>query len=132
MTINNLDSIATHPLQTRAWAEFRKKWGNEVVETKYGILTLHKLPFTDHKIAMLEKGPVPTKQMLTDLKKVGRENNLIFIKLEPNCPKTDKLTGLMQTEGATQGRRLFTPTTFWIDLAPPEEDLMKSFSGKTP
>lgn len=129
--MNNLDKIATHPLQTSAWAEFRRKWGNEVLETKYGILTLHKLPFTNHKIAMFEKGPVPTKQMLTDLRKIGRENNLIFIKLEPNCAKSDKLIGLVESEGAVTGRRLFTPTTFWIDLTPSEEDLIKSFSSKT-
>jgi lipid II:glycine glycyltransferase (peptidoglycan interpeptide bridge formation enzyme) len=69
--------------------------------------------------------------MLSELRKIGMENNLIFIKLEPNCLKSDKLVGLMKSEGATQGRRLFTPTTFWIDLTPSEENLMKSFSSKT-
>jgi lipid II:glycine glycyltransferase (peptidoglycan interpeptide bridge formation enzyme) len=127
----NLDKIAAHPLQTSAWAKFRREWGNEVLETKYGILTLHKLPFTDFKIAMFEKGPTPTKMMLGDLKKIGKENNLIFIKLEPNCVKSDQLVKLVQSEGTIAGRRLFTPTTFWIDLTPSEEDLMKSFSGKT-
>jgi lipid II:glycine glycyltransferase (peptidoglycan interpeptide bridge formation enzyme) len=129
--MNNLDKIATHPLQTSFWKEFRHEWGNEVLETKYGILTLHKIPYTNYKIAMFEKGPVPTKSMLSDLKKIGNENNLIFIKLEPNCLKDNKLIKLMQSEGAAQGRRLFTPTTFWIDLTPSEENLMKSFSGKT-
>jgi lipid II:glycine glycyltransferase (peptidoglycan interpeptide bridge formation enzyme) len=129
--MTNLDKIAIHPLQTSAWAEFRRKWGNEVLETKYGILTFHKLPFTDYKIAMFEKGPVPTKPMLDDLKMIGKDNKLIFIKLEPNCPKSPKLIELMQTGGAVAGRRLFTPTTFWIDLTPSEENLMKSFSSKT-
>lgn len=129
--MTNLDKIATHPLQTTAWAEFRKKWGNEILETKYGILTLHKLPFTGYKIGIFEKGPSPTKEMIINLKKIGKENNLIFIKLEPNCLKTNKLVELMKKEGATLGRRLFTPTTFWIDLTPSEEDLMKSFTSKT-
>ncbi len=129
--MTNLDKIATHPLQTTAWAEFRKKWGNEILETKYGILTLHKLPFTSYKIGIFEKGPAPTKGMIINLKKIGKENNLIFIKLEPNCLKTNKLVELMKKEGATLGRRLFTPTTFWIDLTPSEEDLMKSFTSKT-
>ena len=129
--MNNLDKIATHPLQTSFWEEFRREWGNEVVETKYGILTLHKIPYTKFKIAMFEKGPAPTKNMLSDLKKIGHENNLIFIKLEPNCLKNDKLVKLMESGGAIQGRRLFTPTTFWIDLTPSEENLMKSFSSKT-
>lgn len=129
--MNNIDKIATHPLQTSYWEEFRREWGNEVLETKYGILTLHKIPYTKFKIAMFEKGPAPTKTMLTDLKKLGRENNLIFIKLEANCLKSDKLVDLMESEGATTGRRLFTPTTFWVNLTPSEENLMKSFSGKT-
>src|SRR5450759_4841410 len=116
MKINNLDKIATHPLQTSAWAEFRKAWGNEILETKYGILTLHKLPFTNYKIAMFEKGPTPTKEMLSDLKKIGHENNLIFIKLEPNTQKNDSIIQLISKSGAVRGRRLFTPSTFWIDL----------------
>jgi lipid II:glycine glycyltransferase (peptidoglycan interpeptide bridge formation enzyme) len=138
----NLDKIATHPLQTSAWAEFRRKWGNEVLETKYGILTLHKLPFINKKIGMSIKGPAPNQEMLTDLKKLGLEHNLIFIKLEPNVgwelpitnfqlPIKSKLIKLLKQNGATKGKTLFTPTTFQIDLTPSEENLMKSFSSKT-
>ncbi len=131
MMTNNLDKIATHPLQTSAWAEFRTKWGNEVIETKYGILTLHKLPFTSYKIGMFIKGLPPTEEMLGDLKKIGKEKNLVFIKLEPNVQKEEKLVKLMKSSGATLGKTLFTPSTFWIDLSPTEEELMKSFSSKT-
>lgn len=131
MKDNNLDKIATHPLQTSAWAEFRKTWGNEVLETKYGILTLHKLPLINKKIGMFIKGPRPTPAMMADLKKIGRENNLVFIKLEPNTEKEDSLIKLMKNSGATQGKTLFTPTTFWIDLTPSEENLLTSFSSKT-
>lgn len=131
MKDNNLDKIATHPLQTSAWAEFRKTWGNEILETKYGILTLHKLPLVNKKIGMFIKGPKPTPEMLTDLKKIGRDNNLVFIKLEPNVEKEELLINLMRGSGSVLGKTLFTPTTFWIDLTPSEEDLMKSFSSKT-
>lgn len=131
MTINNLDRIATHPLQTSAWAEFRKKWGNEILETKYGILTLHKLPFSSYKIAIFEKGPTPTKTMLDELRTLGKEKNLVFIKFEPNTQKNDSLIKLMKGSGAVPGKTLFTPSTFWIDLTPSEENLMKSFSSKT-
>ena len=78
------------PSTNSAWAEFRKKWGNEILETKYGILTLHKIPFTNYKIGMFKKDPTPTKEMLEDLKKIGKEKNLVFIKLEPNCIKIRK------------------------------------------
>lgn len=131
MTTNNLDKLATHPLQTSAWAEFRRKWGNEVLETKYGIITSHKLPLISFKVGIFEKGLIPTKEMLADLKKIGRENNLIFIKLEPNTTKSPQLIQLLQSSGAVPGKTVFTPTTFWIDLKPSEENLMKSFSSKT-
>jgi len=129
--MTNLDKIATHPLQTSAWAEFRRQWGNEVLETKYGIITTHKLPLISYKIGVFEKGPTPTKEMLQELKIIGREKKLIFIKLEPNVPKSPKLMELMQFAGAIPGKTVFTPTTFWIDLTPSEENLMKSFSSKT-
>lgn len=131
MKTNNLDRVSTHPLQTSAWAEFRRRWGNEVLETKYGILTLHKIPLTNYKIGMFIKGPAPTQEMLLGLKKIGTENNLIFIKLEPNNEKSDKLIKLLKSKGAVPGKTLFTPTTFQIDLTPNEEELMKSFSSKT-
>lgn len=121
----------THPLQTKAWADFRRAWGNEVLETKHGILTLHRIPFINKKIGMFIKGPTPTKAMLTDLKKIATENNLIFIKLEPNIRKTDQLVSLMKESGAVEGKTLFTPTTFWIDLTKNEEELLKSFHSKT-
>jgi hypothetical protein len=62
--MTNLDQIATHPLQTSAWAEFSHVWGNEILETKYGIITSHKLPLISYKIGIFEKGPAPTKEML--------------------------------------------------------------------
>ena len=38
---------------------------------------------------------------------------------------------MLKKNGAVPGRRLFTPTTFWIDLTPSEEELLKSFHSKT-
>ncbi|HKC04780.1 MAG TPA: peptidoglycan bridge formation glycyltransferase FemA/FemB family protein [Patescibacteria group bacterium] len=138
--MNNLDKIATHPLQTSAWAQFRKAWGNEVIETKYGLITIHPLPFTSYGIGIFEKGPMPTSEMLNDLIQIGKEKNLVFIKLEPNyavkkdnmaCADREKAVSLLTKNGAVPGKTVFTPTTFWIDLKPSEEDLMKSFSSKT-
>lgn len=127
----DIDKISTHPLQTSYWAEFRKKWGNEVLVTKYGILTLHKLPFGSAKIGIFEKGPTPTHEMLTNLKKIGQDNNLVFIKMEPNVQTEPALIKLLKNSGAVPGKTLFTPTTFWINIVPSEEDLLKSFHPKT-
>lgn len=128
---NKINEIATHPLQTTYWEDFRREWGNEILETPWGILTLHKLPFTNYKLAIFEKGPVPTSEMLTGLKELAAKNNIIFVKLEPNCQRNEKLINLMRSQGAVPGKRFFTPTTFWIDLTKSEEELLKSFSSKT-
>jgi lipid II:glycine glycyltransferase (peptidoglycan interpeptide bridge formation enzyme) len=133
-----------HPLQSKEWGEFRKAWGNEILWTKWGLLTLHKIPLTNYKIGMFIKGPKPTREMLGDLKRLAKEKNLIFIKLEPNTAFADgnikyvekgneknKLTKLLIGEGSISGKTLFTPTSFWIDLTKPEEEQLKSFSSKT-
>ncbi len=101
------------------------------METKYGIITLHKIPLSPYKIGMFIKGPEPTSEMIADLEKTGRENNLIFIKLEPNVEKSESLITLVKKSGAVPGKTLFTPSTFWIDLTLSEENLLKSFSTKT-
>ena len=126
----NFDKIATHPLQTSVWAEFRRKWGNEVLETKYGIITVHPLPFTFYRIGIFEKGPEPTKEMLEDLRNIGRKNNLISIKLEPNTVNSSPVHQLI-SKYCIPGRRIFTPSTFWIDLTPSEKKLLASFTSKT-
>ena len=123
-----------HPLQSHEWAQFRQEWGNEVLETKYGVITLHKIPFTPWKIGMFIKGPKPTQEMLVFLKKIAKEKNLIFIKLEPNIIKSEvnnSIIHLFKKNNAVPGKTLFTPTTFRIDITKPEDELLKSFSGKT-
>jgi len=123
--------LPTHPLQTQFWANFRSAWGNEVIKSKYGYLTLHKLPLINKKIGMFIRGPKPTTAMLTDMKKLARDQNLIFIKLEPFTLRNKKLISLFKRNGAIPGRTLFTPTTFWIDLTKSDDDLMSSFTSKT-
>lgn len=131
MNNNLLNEIASHPLQTSEWGEFRRLWGNKVVELAFGQLTLHPIPFLPYSLAAFEKGPAPTQKMIDELKSLARQERLIFIKLEPNCLKDEKLVSLLKRNGAVYGKTLFTPTTFWIDLTPSEEDLLKSFHPKT-
>lgn len=141
------NKAAGHPLQTWEWGEFRKKAGNEAV--RLGIfrgnkltdtlqIMFHSIPFTNFKIGTLIKGPKPTKEMIEELKKLGKDENLIFIKLEPGLAMSDKpktarnrLINLLKKGGCVPGKTLFTPTTFWIDLTRSEEELIKSFHSKT-
>lgn len=124
-----------HPLQSKEWEEFRKAWGNETVRVSGNLLTLHKIPFIG-KVAIFEKGSLPSSDQLQTLNDFGKKENLVFIKLEPAVPPKDsqevlRLTTLLRKRGATPGKTLFTPTTFWIDLTRAEDDILKSFHSKT-
>lgn len=127
--------MAEHPLQTWEWGKFRKEWGNEILFTKHGLLTLHKIPFTKYKIGTLIRGSRPTSSQLKSLRELGKKENLAFIKLEPafvgNNETHTKIKKLLRRNGAIPGKTLFTPTSFSIDLTKNEEELMKSFSSKT-
>jgi lipid II:glycine glycyltransferase (peptidoglycan interpeptide bridge formation enzyme) len=115
-----------------------------------------RIPRTKYKIGTVIKGPVPTEEMLTALKELAKKENAIFIKLEPNVatkvvgekwmvdggkntkhktPNTKhsgkELIEILKANGCVRGKTLFTPTTFWIDLNPNEDELLKSFHSKT-
>src|SRR3990167_8497260 len=131
MDKDKFNQVAPHPLQSWEWGEFREKWGNQVIRLPFGQLTLHRIPFTPYKIGMFIKGPSPTQKMLDELKDLAKKENLIFIKLEPNVVKDEKIINLLEKSGAVRGKTLFTPSTFWIDLTRSEEELMQGFSSKT-
>jgi lipid II:glycine glycyltransferase (peptidoglycan interpeptide bridge formation enzyme) len=121
----------THPLQTKEWAEFRKEWGNKIVFEKDNLVIFSKIPHTKFTIGTVMKGSDIARSDLAVIRKVAQENNSIFVKFEPNLLNNAKLLSKYKKLGLIEGKRLFTPTTFWIDLTPSEDDLMKSFSSKT-
>lgn len=134
--------VSVHPLQSWEWGDFREKAGNKIVRLgvfdgntlKEALTTIFsKIPYSNLKIGTLIKGPKPTKEILEALKKLAKEENAIFIKLEPNVVKSNNnsIIQLLKKHGAVQGKRLFTPTTFWIDLTKSEEELLASFHPKT-
>jgi lipid II:glycine glycyltransferase (peptidoglycan interpeptide bridge formation enzyme) len=138
---------STHPLQSWEWGEFRKEWGNKVVrlgkfEDKKLTSTMQvissKIPKTSYKIGTLIRGPKPTRAHIIALKELAKEENLVFIKLEPNSSKATlgtakykKVIELLHDNGFVKGKTLFTPTSFWIDLTLDEDKLMSSFQSKT-
>ncbi len=120
-----------HPLQTKEWGEFRKEWGNVVEYSKSGLIIFSKIPYTKFTIGTIIRGQEPTKKDILEIERIGKEKKAIFIKLEPNVIKTDKLIKSLRNWGLVEGKTLFTPTSFWIDLTKSEEELLKSFSSKT-
>lgn len=121
----------THPLQTKQWAEFRAEWGNDSVFVNNQLIIFSKIPCTNLKIGTVLKGTMPSKLDLQEIKSVAQKNNAIFVKFEPNVVFDSKIDERLALLGLIKGKRLFTPTTFWIDLTKSENELMKSFSSKT-
>ena len=140
-----------HPLQTWEWGEFRKKAGNipyrfakfdkNTITSGFQLLG-HRIPKTNYKIATLIKGPTPKKSDLIFLKDFAQKEKIIFIKFEPSSPvntgsikhttlQKEQVINTLKSQGAVEGKTLFTPTTFWIDLLKSEEDLLNSFHSKT-
>jgi lipid II:glycine glycyltransferase (peptidoglycan interpeptide bridge formation enzyme) len=143
------NKASVHPLQSWEWGEFRKKVGNSVVRlaefngkklvTAIPVTYSH-IPKTPFTIGSSPRGDTPTKEILEALKVEGKKKNAIFIKLEPKVIKNKELRmknegemaiDTLKETGAIEGKTVFTPSTFWIDLRPDEDSLMKSFHSKT-
>ena len=147
------NAVVTHPLQTYEWGEFREQTGLKVIRRGFFDgdklisafqLTIHKIPKTPWTIGYLPKGDMPTKELLDELRKIGREEKCIFIQLEPNIIVIPVKTGI-QTSGSPIGvgddklknlglqpaaHPLFTKYTFILDLTKSEEELLKNMHPK--
>lgn len=135
---NEYNKVIGHPLQSYEWGEFREKTGIKVIRkalVKDGkivdgfTLTLHKIPRLSYNIGYLPKGNKPTPEIISELKKIGRENNCIFIQLEPN------LIGNLELEIGKSlkpaAHPLFTKYSFVLDISKNEEELLGNMHSKT-
>ncbi len=133
------NKLVTHVIQSWQWGEFRESLGIPLL--RYGLykagkltkafqLTLHKIPFTNQYVGYLPKGPFPDKDLAEALKKIGRENNCAFIKIEPDIllPTTNYQ---LPTTLIKSPKPLFTKYNFILDLTKSEEELLKNMHPKT-
>jgi len=134
---SSYNTVITHPLQTFEWGEFRKKTGVIVIRkldiAKYEgyQLTIHKIPHTPYTIGYLPKGKLPTKELIEELKIVGKENKCIFIQLEPDVIKDEKLKSEVLDSLPSAAHPLFTKYTFVLDITKSEDELLKQMHPKT-
>lgn len=128
---DDFNKKAVHPLQSWEWGEFREAWGNKVVRLPNFQIIFSKIPFTPFTIGTVIRGPKITKKDIEEVKNIAKKESAIFVKFEPNVLYNDRLEKEIENFGLIKGRRLFTPTSFWIDLIKSEEDLLKSFHPKT-
>jgi len=134
------NAVATHPLQSWEWGEFRQKTGIKVIrlgafegkalKNSYQ-LTIHPLPKVSYTIIYFPKGPMPDKIMFEALKKLGIEEKAILIKMEPGIKENEDVKNFLLTNGCQKGKPLFTKYTFQLDLQKTEEQLLADMKPKT-
>ncbi len=125
-------------MQSYEWGEFREKTGIKVIRkgffendklTQAFQLTIHPIPHTSWTIGYVPKGILPTQEMIEELKIIGKQNNCIFIQLEPNIEKNNQ--GVIPTVLIPAAHPLFTKHTLQLDLTKSEEELLKNMHPKT-
>lgn len=134
------NAAVNHPLQSWEWGEFRQKTGVKVIRlgafegnrlVKGYQVTIHRIPKTGMNVAYFPKGDVPDEMQLESLKKIGRDNNCVFIKLEPNIHNNENVRQFLLDRGCKEGRPLFTRYTFQLDLSKSEAELLAVMKPKT-
>ncbi len=140
MTTQDFNKKVDHPLASFEWGEFRKKTGIKVIRENGFQMTIHKIPYMPWSIGYLPKGNLPDKQLVEKLKKIGKENNCIFIQLEPNIEKSQITNHKSQKNWDLEFRNwnlqpaahpLFTKYTFVLDLTKSEDEILKAMHPKT-
>jgi lipid II:glycine glycyltransferase (peptidoglycan interpeptide bridge formation enzyme) len=132
------NSSVIHPLQTFEWGEFRRKTGVRIIRrgivSKDKVLnpyqiSVHQTPGFPYFIGYLPKGELPSKELLSELEKTGKDNKISFIQLEPNIEKGQ--WSITDKNLRSSFHPLFTKYTFILDLTSTEEDLLKNMHQKT-
>jgi lipid II:glycine glycyltransferase (peptidoglycan interpeptide bridge formation enzyme) len=137
------DSAATHPLQSWAWGEFRKKTGVGLSRLGFGEkkidrvfqITWHRIPYTKFCIGYCPKSVIPNKEEVEAIKIEAKKRRAVFVKFEPNeklSPETEKkIMRLADEFNWVKGKPLFTKYTFQLDIGKSEEELLKNMHQKT-
>ncbi len=136
------NKLATHPLQSWEWGEFRKTSGVTVIRlgkyekdklTETAQITIHNIPFTSWTIGYLPKGGIPSQEMLEEIVRIGKQNHCIFIKLEPNVIVKD--LGFRFSDLGfpiiPSPHPLFTKYTWELDITKNEDQLLANMHPKT-
>jgi lipid II:glycine glycyltransferase (peptidoglycan interpeptide bridge formation enzyme) len=126
------NDLSSHPLQSIEWGEFRKKTGVKTIRINGIQMTIHRIPHAPWTIGYVPKGSVPTENIISELKKIGKQEKCIFIELEPNLTAIENCKLRIENLGLEPSAHpLFTKYTFILDLTKSEEDLLKAMHPKT-
>jgi len=132
------NTYTDHPLQSWEWGDFRSAMGIDCV--RLGIyegnslihgwqVTFHPIPYTPRTVGYFPKGPKPTKEMIEELQKIGKQKHAVYIQLEPNVTKETSTIDIQQL--FPSHHPLFTKYTFVLDLTKSEDALLAAMHPKT-
>lgn len=143
------NSKIIHPVQTWDWGEFQIFQGHKVYRlgvfnknklfSAYSV-SFHQIPKTNYSIGTLLRGPVIDQDMLTNVAKIARDENAVFVKFEPDVyyQKFNQLRTPLRLAELPQFDNLlispkvaFYPYTFIVDLTKSEDELLESMHPKT-
>jgi len=131
--------IVGHLTQSWQWGDFRKETGvgifrfgefeNSNLKSAFQLF-FHQIPHTHFNVGYLPRSPLPSEKILSFIKEIGKKNNCIFIKLEPNIQQTTE--GRQQTQkNLRPGKSVLPRHTFFLDLNQNEEEILKGMHEKT-
>ena len=127
-----MKNVNIHPLQSLEWGEFRKKTGVKVVRVNGLQVTIHKIPYTLWTIGYIPKSKLPTKNEISELIKIGKQEKCIFVQLEPHVQRKDVSNFDIRISNLKPAfHPLLTKYTFLLDLTKSEEELLKNMHPKT-
>lgn len=142
------DAVASHPLQTWGWGEFKVDTGVNIMRLgafegpklleTYQITT-HTVPKLGWRIGYFPRGNTPDEKQMFALKTAADKLNLVSIKLEPNVyapvetasQELEPVRSFLTAHNCQPSRALFTPHSFMLDITKSEEELLASFKSKT-
>src|SRR3989344_3665933 len=123
MEAKEWDKMVDHPMQGWAWGEFRARMGNRV--SRVGGDNQYQIIWTRIKTTSLWFGYCPMAKMPTENDLKLLRDGGIGIRFEPN-----EVMGAKIPEGLVEGRHLFKPKTYWIDLTKSEDGLQAAMHPK--
>ncbi len=151
-----------HILQSWAWGDFKSRWGwrasrwlwqaDDGTPQAAAQILMRPIPHTPWRMLYLSKGPVwhetdlpLVTQVLSDVENFARENNALFVKIDPDVPLAFGTgTAEMPHEAGQTVRRIlmergwqYSPqqiqfkNTVLLDLTASEDEILAAMKSKT-
>ena len=130
---HQISFLPPHVLQSSEWGMFRQKTGLTVLRPAPGFqLTVHPIPKIPFTIGYVAKCALPTKEVVKELIKIGKQHRCIFVKLEPNVIKKQHFQlSAFSFQLIRSPHPNFHLYTFMIDLSLSEKELLNKMKPKT-